>query len=155
MEPTSKPMSIQGPFHNERQRLTGAFTDEDRKWRKQWLKDQELSHNEPRPIPEYKNPIRRAYRFPLDFVFSKLESTLGKNTEFVRYWTGKYLIAGFGVLAVHYYFKYNAHDWTRKKGWYTYSTRDAVYPGDPRFPMVSDKTKPSDYADHGFKKATI
>ena len=76
MEPTSKPMSIQGPFHNERQRLTGAFTDEDRKWRKQWLKDQELSHNEPRPIPEYKNPIRRAYRFPLDFVFSKLESTL-------------------------------------------------------------------------------
>jgi len=76
MEPTSKPMSIQGPFHNERQRLTGAFTDEDRQWRKQWLKDQELSHNEPRQIPEYKNPIRRAYRLPLDFIFSKLEPTL-------------------------------------------------------------------------------
>ena len=27
----------------------------------------------------------------------------------VRYWTGKYLLAGFGVLAITYYFKYNAH----------------------------------------------
>ena len=27
----------------------------------------------------------------------------------ILYWTGKYLLAGFGVLAITYYFKYNAH----------------------------------------------
>jgi len=40
-------------------------------------------------------------------------------------------------------------------GWYVYGNREAVYPGDPRFPMVSDKTKPSDYADYGFKNSPI
>ena len=77
-EPTSRPMSLEGPYDNERVRLDGSMTDLDRKWRKQWLKDQELSHHEPRPIPESQrmNPIRRAYRFPLNYVFSKLEPYL-------------------------------------------------------------------------------
>lgn len=77
-KPTSRPMLLEGPFDHERARLDGTFTDEDRKWRKTFLKDQELAHNEPRHVPELNrtNPIRRAFRFPLDFVFSKLEPTL-------------------------------------------------------------------------------
>lgn len=77
MEPTSRPMSIEGPYANERNRVEG-MTDEDRAWRKKWLKDQELSHHEPRQTAESKrmNPIRRAYRLPLDWVFSKLEPQL-------------------------------------------------------------------------------
>lgn len=75
---SSRPMLLEGPFDNERARLDGTFTNEDRKWRKTFLKDQELAHNEPRHVPELhrQNPIRRAFRFPLDFVFSKLEPTL-------------------------------------------------------------------------------
>ena len=75
-EPTTRPMSLEGPYANERARLNGTFTDLDRAWRKQWLKDQHLSPNEPRPIPPSMNPIRRAYRFPLDWVFAKLEPHL-------------------------------------------------------------------------------
>lgn len=59
-----KPMSIAGRFHRERERI--LMTDEERAFRKQWLKDQELAHNEPRVVPElYKeqyNIFRRAYR---------------------------------------------------------------------------------------------
>ena len=72
----SKPMSIQSQFDNERHRLVNGMTQEDRAWRKQWLKDQELSPHEPRTIPETKNPIRRVFRFPLDWAFSKLEPYL-------------------------------------------------------------------------------
>ena len=74
----SRPMSLEGPYENERARIDGTFTDVDRKWRKQYLKDQELSHNEPRHVnpSEKYNPIRKAYRFPLDFIFRKLEPTL-------------------------------------------------------------------------------
>lgn len=72
-----RPMNIEGPYAKERNRVEG-MTDADRQWRKQWFKDQELSPNEPRPIPESQqyNPIRRFYRFPLNFVFSKLEPYL-------------------------------------------------------------------------------
>lgn len=72
-----KGMSIEGPYARERNRVEG-MTDADRQWRKQYLKDQVLSHNEPRLIPESEqyNPIRRFYRFPLNFIFKKLEPTL-------------------------------------------------------------------------------
>jgi NADH dehydrogenase (ubiquinone) 1 beta subcomplex subunit 6 len=87
-EPTSRPMSIKGPYENERARLDGTFTDVDREWRKKWLKAQELGHHEPRTqfsaSQMEMNPIRRAYRFPLDFVFSKLQSRLVSNLEYLH-----------------------------------------------------------------------
>lgn len=74
-----KPFTIQGRMARERERLAG-MTDEERSWRKQWLKDQELSHNEPRVVPEYikerLNPIRRIYRMPLDVAFKALAPVL-------------------------------------------------------------------------------
>lgn len=74
-----KPMAIAGRMVRERERLVGMTTDE-RAWRKQWLKDQVLSHNEPKHVPEYWkeriNPIRRAYMAPLNALGSALEPIL-------------------------------------------------------------------------------
>lgn len=74
-----KPFGIQGRLASERERLAGMTTEE-RAWRKQWLKDQHLSPNEPRVVPEYikerLNPIRRAYRMPLDVAFKALAPVL-------------------------------------------------------------------------------
>ncbi|EFA10794.1 uncharacterized protein ND-B17 [Tribolium castaneum] len=150
-----KPMSIAGRFNSERERLLG-MTDEERAFRKQWLKDQELAPSEPRPVPEmYKatyNPIRRAYRWPLDQLAKVLLPVLGEErARNVRYVTGK---AFLGVMAAYwftYYFKYNANDWTRAGGWKAFKSREAVVEGDPGYPKLSDRTKPSDYASRGFK----
>lgn len=55
----------------DRERLIG-MTDEERLWRAQYLKDQILTKNEPRHVPEYwkeiRNPIRRFYMWPLNTV---------------------------------------------------------------------------------------
>lgn len=71
----TKPFSIQGRMARERERLLG-MSDKERAWRRQWIKDQELSPNEPRYVPEYYNerynPIRRAYKMPLDIAFKPL-----------------------------------------------------------------------------------
>ena len=72
------PFSIE-PMPHERQRLDGAgMTAEDRALRRQWLKDQELSPNEPRYIPEAfpKNPFRRVYGAPWDALFNALRPYL-------------------------------------------------------------------------------
>lgn len=70
---------IAGRMVRERERLSGMTNDE-RLWRKQWLKDQELSHHEPKHVPEYwkerVNPIRRFYRAPLDVVWKALTPVL-------------------------------------------------------------------------------
>jgi hypothetical protein len=66
-----QPFPIGGRLVRERERLAG-MTAEERAFRKQYLKDQELSKNEPRFVPEYwkerTNPIRRFYQFPLNTV---------------------------------------------------------------------------------------
>jgi NADH dehydrogenase (ubiquinone) 1 beta subcomplex subunit 6 len=66
-----KSFPIAGRLVNERERLRG-MTDDERAWRRQWVKDQILSKNEPRHVPEYwneiTNPIRRFYQFPLATV---------------------------------------------------------------------------------------
>lgn len=74
-----QPMQIAGRIVRERERLIG-MTDEERAWRKQWLNDQKLSHNEPRHVPELEkqltNPIRRFYRAPLDKLCDILSPAL-------------------------------------------------------------------------------
>ncbi|XP_044732795.1 uncharacterized protein LOC123295485 [Chrysoperla carnea] len=154
-----KPFSIAGRMVRERERLVG-MTDEERAWRKQWLKDQELTAREPvMPKDFYKeryNPIRRLYRAPLNALQVALTGSLGAERAFrVRFWTGKFLLAAAGIYATAYYFKYNDNDWTRKGGWRVLKSRVAVNPGDEGYPKVSDRTKPSDYGTRGFEKATI
>lgn len=149
-----KPMSIAGRFVRERERLLG-MTDAERAFRKQWLKDQELSPNEPRLVPEYYkemyNPIRRAYRWPLNTVQKLIEPMVGAQRAFsIRYFSGKILMGITFAYMVTYYFKYNANDWTRKGGWRTKASRKAVLEGDPNYPQLSDRSKPSDYFSRGF-----
>lgn len=152
-------MSITGRLTTDRERLLG-MTDEERAFRKQWLKDQELSPNEPRKVPEmYKatyNPIRRAYRAPLDLLAKALEPMVGASKAFsVRYWTGKALLGVAGAYWATYYFKYCANDWTRKGGWYIVRSRKVIVEGDPEYPKLSDKSKPSDYATRNFENRNI
>lgn len=65
------PMLIE-PFYHERQRLPFQMTAEDRALRQQWLRDQHLSPNEPRYVPELRprNFFRRSLGLPWD-VFTK------------------------------------------------------------------------------------
>ncbi|CAH0554833.1 unnamed protein product [Brassicogethes aeneus] len=154
-----KPMTISGRYNSERERLFG-MTDEERAFRKQWLKDQELSHNEPKKVPEmYKalnNPIRRFYRLPLDTLQKIMEPALGAQRALtIRYFGGKFLMGIMGAYAATYYFKYNANDWTRKGGWRVNQSRIAVVEGDPEYPKASDKVKPEDYASRGFKENMV
>ncbi|XP_058819222.1 uncharacterized protein LOC131682062 [Topomyia yanbarensis] len=153
------PMSIAGRMVRERERLLN-MTPEERMWRAQWLKDQHLSHDEPRFVPEYWreriNPIRRVYRAPLDFVHKALTPVLGHDWAFaIRFWTGKIAMGAFGIYAGYYYFKYNQNDWTRKGGWRVISSRPSVFPGDKDYPNFPERSSPSDYAARGFKQSPI
>lgn len=150
-----KPISIAGRFVSERERLAG-MTDAERAFRKQYLQDQILSPNEPKKIPQmYKelyNPIRRFYRWPLDKLEAALEPVMGHTSaHLTRYAIGKTAMFIAGTYWFFYYAKYNSNDWTRKSGWKKKEARLAVDLGDPKFPQVSDRTKPSDYASKGFK----
>jgi hypothetical protein len=70
------PMSLETRFRDERARLSGEYTETWRKWRVQFLKDQELHPSEPRHVPqlikETTNPIRRFYQMPLNWLESKI-----------------------------------------------------------------------------------
>lgn len=74
-----KVFSIGGRMVDIRQRCMG-MTDEERRWRAQFLKDQQLSHNEPREVPElYKdttNFFRRLYDRPSRNLEKALTSTM-------------------------------------------------------------------------------
>ncbi|XP_058446553.1 NADH dehydrogenase [ubiquinone] 1 beta subcomplex subunit 6 [Malaya genurostris] len=153
------PMTITGRMVRERERLLN-MTPEERMWRAQWLKDQQLSPNEPRFVPEYWreriNPIRRFYRAPLDLVQKGLTPVIGHNWAFaIRFWTGKIALAACSIYAGYYYFKYNQNDWTRKGGWRVISSRNAVFPGDEGFPNYPQRSSHSDYAARGFKESPI
>ncbi|CAH1392752.1 unnamed protein product [Nezara viridula] len=154
-----KPMSLEGRLYRERERLSG-MTSEERAWRAKFLKDQILSPNEPRHVPEMYtelyNPIRRAYRKPLDAFGKLLEPVMGVTAaQYTRYFAGKFLMTVAVLYAGTYYLKYNANDWTRKGGWRVVANRPAVFPGNPGFPAAPERTHPSDYASRGFKNAPI
>lgn len=154
-----KPMSIAGRYVSERERLNG-MTDAERKFRAQYLKDQILSPNEPRHVPELArstlNPIRRFYRYPLDKLCEFLTPKIGFMPAYhVRFWTGKGLITLSLLYGGYYYFKYHTNDWTKKGGWRVTKSRLAVLPGDKDYPKVSDRSRPSDYNLRGFDKSPI
>lgn len=152
-------MCIAGRYVSERERLH-SMTDAERAFRKQWLQDQILSKNEPRPVPEmYKalyNPLRRFYRWPLDRFQKMLEPTLGHTPSYmIRYFTGKGLMMVGVVYWFAYYAKYNSNDWTRKAGWKVKKSRRVHDLGDEEFPKLSERSKPSEYYSRGFDKNTL
>ncbi|GAB0095218.1 NADH dehydrogenase 1, beta subcomplex, subunit 6 [Sergentomyia squamirostris] len=155
----AKPMGIAGRLVSERERLFG-MTNAERAWRKQWLKDQILAPHEPVHVPQYHqeitNPIRRFYQWPLNKLWEKLTPSLGGYRAYtIRFWIGKAAMVTAGLYATFYYFKYNQNDWTRKGGWRVIESRRAVLPGEAKYPLVSDRTQPADYAARGFKQSPI
>lgn len=70
-----RPMQIGGRMIRERERLIG-MSPEERQWRAQWVKDQELTAREPVYVEQYhaafRNPIRRAYQAPLNMLWKGL-----------------------------------------------------------------------------------
>ena len=48
-----------------------------------------------------------------------------------------------------------SQDWTRKGGWRVMHSIENVTPGDPRYPMVSDRKVGADYASRNFKNSSI
>lgn len=149
------PADLVGRLGRERERLAG-MTDAERAFRKEYLKAQELAPNEPRFVPElYKqefNPIRRAYRFPLDAFAKVIEPAVGPQRALkIRYFTGKVLIFTAFAYACRYYFKYNENSWYAKTAWRRVESRTAVVEGDAGYPRVSDRSKGADYASKGFK----
>jgi len=155
-----KPMNIEGRFGHERSRLSGEFTDVDRAWRNQWLKDQILAHDEPRRVPElevaHRNVFRRVYRAPMDALFKALEPMLGQNNAiFGRWMVPKLAFIYLGFCAFHYMGKYNQNDWTRHSGLTILSSRPDILPCHENFPQLSEKSKPQDYADRGFNTRKV
>lgn len=80
------PIDLEGRHRFVRQRLTN-MTDEERAFRRKFLHDQHLSQDEPVAVPEmYKelyNPIRRAFRAPMnvfqEWLVPKIVSVLFKK----------------------------------------------------------------------------
>lgn len=72
-------MAIAGRMVSERERLLG-MSKQERAWRAQWLKDQQLAPHEPVRVPElakaHLNPIRRFYQAPLNQITTMLTPML-------------------------------------------------------------------------------
>lgn len=154
-----KSFPIETRLGDIRERLLG-MTDEERAYRRQWLKDQHLSPNEPREVPElYKaryNIFRRIYRYPLNQLQNILTPVVGAQAALnIRYFSGKFIMAYVFLCSGAYYFQYNTNSWIRKGGIRVTEGRPAVVPGDPGFPKVSERTKGSDYADRGFSECKL
>lgn len=71
------PMTIE-PFPHERQRLPFQMSVEDRALRQQWLRDQHLTPNEPRYVPELRprNFFRRTFGLPWDLLTKAITPTI-------------------------------------------------------------------------------
>ena len=156
-----KPLSIRGLYDDERNRLSEEFTDEERQWRKQWIKDQQLSPNEPRPpsmeyIKETRNPIRRFLSKPWQALESKMIPLFGKTfSAHFRYCVPKFLVITMATYATWYHLKYNQNDWTKAYGATLVYSKPVSYPGDENFPVKRERFEPTDYDDRGFKSRKV
>jgi len=153
-----RPMNIAGRVVREKERTSG-MNPEERAWRKKWLADQVLTANEPKYVQASQknllNPIRRMYRFPLDFLFFKvLQPVTGVIIADVsRFYVGRCLMGVWGILGAVYYFKYNTNTWEGKGRWRVIEQKKAVYPGEPGYPAVSPERAPHQYHDREFKNS--
>lgn len=156
-----KPLSIRGLFEDERMRLSEEFTDEERRLRKQWLQDQKLSPNEPRPVSEEwikltRNPIRRALSKPWAFLEAKMIPVFGETfSGHFRYIVPRFIVLTMATYVTWYHLKYNQNDWTSAYGAKVTYPKPIAYPGDKEFPVKPDRFQPNDYDDRGFKSRKV
>nr|XP_027194597.1 uncharacterized protein LOC113789278 [Dermatophagoides pteronyssinus] len=147
--------SIEGAFSNERARLGPTFTETDRQWRIKYLESQNLHPAEPFEVPElskvHYNPIRRFYRWPLDQLEKFLRNHMQThNAVFTRKIIGGTLIGYFTLLTIWYQLNYNVPNWEYKKGYRIFYTREAVMPGDSRWPMPNPRKESWQHYDLDF-----
>lgn len=152
-------MDLVGRLSRERERLA-SMTDAERAFRREYLKAQQLAPDEPRFVPalykELYNPIRRAYRFPLDVIGKFLGPIVGQQRATnIRYFTGKFLMLTAFAYACTYYFKYNENTWVAKTAWRRVEGRVAIVEGDPEYPKQSERSQGADYASKGFKNFNL
>lgn len=154
-----RPMHIEGRLKYVRERLTGMTQDE-RAWRKKWLKDQELAPREPKYVKRldryFQNPIKLAYKVPIEwFFYGVLSPRIGQHAAYtLRQVIPKGLLIYLSVCTVWYYYKYNAQSWEWRHGpqWKIY--KPTLYPGDPGFPFKIH-LEPDDMQSLGFKERTV
>lgn len=150
-----KPMKIAGRLVSERERLAG-MTEAERAFRKQWLQDQVLAPSEPRHVPQIyeatHNPFRRLYRWPMNQLMKVVEPVLGaEKAHTLRGVTSVMTVTILLGYTAYYNYKYHGNEWQRFGGWKSYTSRQAILPGDPGYPAVSERTQGADYASRGFK----
>ncbi|XP_071172363.1 uncharacterized protein [Mytilus edulis] len=147
------------PMAYERERLTGkGMTAEDRALRKQWLLDQRLApHEPPNSVVALEtmnlpvNPIKRAFRMPMDATFRALAPVLGQaNATGLRGIVPNVLKVSAVILGVFYYAKYAEHNWESLRGWHVYSSKPRQLYG--REVPVRDH---NDFANQGFKERKV
>ncbi|EFN85855.1 hypothetical protein EAI_12507 [Harpegnathos saltator] len=153
-----RPMSITRRMDRERERMLG-MTDEERAWRKKWLKAQVLAPEEPvMPNNYYKemyNPLRRFYKWPMNKFQNMLEPVIGPTPAlFTRHIISKTAIGIFGVYWLYYHLKYHNMDWTRKGGWKITLSRPRMYPDNKDLDVLY-KVKGNQFHVNGFDKSPI
>ncbi|KAK7100926.1 uncharacterized protein [Littorina saxatilis] len=144
------PFSVE-PVPYERQRLAGAgMSAEDRALRRQWIKDQQLSPNEPRYVKELtpRNAFRRVYMGLADSIFSKLIPLFGRSPASMM----RVVVPRLGLILLvgywsYYQLKYNPKDWTRSGGFHVFRNKPMILSAD----KVVPEKKHDDFHDQGFK----
>lgn len=151
-------MNIAGRMARERERMLG-MSDEERAWRKRFLKHQILVDEPVTPPNYYKlryNPIKRFFRFPMDMFQKAITPIMGPSkAELLRMTVSTMGRTIFFAYYAFYYIKYNTRDWTQKGAWRFYLTRPAVLPGDKDFPKHKHVTDPKEFYTLRFEKSPI
>jgi len=148
------PFTIE-PVPYERQRLAGAgMSEEDRALRRQWIKDQQLSPNEPRHVKELtpRNAFRKVYSGFADGLFTKLIPVVGINAaSMMRVVVPRMSLIIFGAYVAYYQLKYHSKDWTRVGGFHAFQSKPRVLYAETECP---EKTH-DDFYDQGFKSRKV
>jgi len=145
------------PLKTERARLDTPMTDEDRLARRQWLRDQHCTVNEPVYVPERspRNFIRRAWGGLWDSYRRALTPVIGRwGAAYARLLTPKALGTLMFFWFAWYNVKYRPSTWEdREAGWHMFRARPTLFPGDPGWPNVPTKAHDEYYAK-GFNMRT-
>ncbi|XP_014482570.1 PREDICTED: uncharacterized protein LOC106748499 [Dinoponera quadriceps] len=153
-----RPMSIARRMIRERERMLG-MTDEERAWRKKWLKAQILAPEEPvwseSLYKEMYNPIRRFYKWPWNRFQDMMEPVLSPQGAFlIRHFITKGAMGTAVLYWIYYHLKYGRMDWMKKSGWKIMVTRTIMYPDNKDLNALY-KVKGNQFYVNGFDKSPI
>ncbi|RWS32032.1 NADH:ubiquinone oxidoreductase-like protein 1 [Leptotrombidium deliense] len=154
------PMRISSRFRQERQRLSEDFTDKWRKWRVQFIKDQELHPSEPLYIKQYEHDInnifRRIYKIPGNYFEAMLKPKFGADMAHeIRCFIFRAPLVWLAAVSLWYTWKYSHNTWESPRQWNCHYSKPAVYPGDPNYPLENPRPNKWQFADCEFSKRQV